>query len=290
MKKIVPFLFALFVLTGCSSVFERGPIAYDGYEESYSGGYAAESMPVMMDQSSKMMLSADSTSYDASVIDRKLIKTGDLSLHVESVNQATADISTVVTAKEGMVISSNITRGENSYSGYMNVRVPAAEFEITMALLKELAIYVDSENSNSSDVTEYYMDIEARLKNKQAEEAQYLEIMKQASTVTDTLAVTQALNDVRYEIESLQAQIKSYDTQIDYSNIYISLSEDESAAATSETWSPSSTLHGAQSDFVVFLQGAADLLIYAGIFGGPLLLLLLLVWIVRRSMNRKARK
>jgi hypothetical protein len=139
-------------------------------------------------------------------------------------------------------------------------------------------------------ICEYYMDMEARLTNKQAEEAQYLEIMKQASTVTDTLAVTQALNNVQYEIESLQAQIKSYDTQIDYSNIYISLSEDESAAATSETWSPSSTLHGAQSDFVVFLQGAADLLIYAGIFGGPLLLLILLVWIVRRSMNRKARK
>lgn len=292
MKKLVPFLFALVLLTGCSSIFERGPIAYDssGYgggsmQESFTTGVMPEAYP-----SEKMYLSADSTSYDASITDRKLIKTGDLSLHVESVNQSTADITTVVTEKKGMVISSTVTRGDKSYSGYMSVRVPAIEFDATMSLLKELALYVESENSNASDVTEYYTDLEARLKNKQAEEAQYLEIMKQADTVTDTLAVTQALNDVQYEIESLQAQIKNYDTQIDYSTIYISLSEDESVAATAETWSPASTFHGAQSDFVVFLQSAVDFLIYAAIFGGPVLLLILLVWIVRRSLSRKGRR
>lgn len=254
-------------------------------QDSFTTGAMPEAYP-----SEKMYLSADSTSYDASITDRKLIKTGDLSLHVESVNQSTADITTVVTEKKGMVISSTVTRGDKSYSGYMSVRVPATEFDATMSSLKTLARYVESENSNVSDVTEYYTDLEARLKNKQAEEAQYLEIMKQADTVTDTLAVTQALNDVQYEIESLQAQIKNYDTQIDYSTIYISLSEDESVAATAETWSPSSTFHGAQSDFVVFLQGAVDLLIYAVIFGGPVLLLILLVWIVRRSLNRKGRR
>lgn len=221
--------------------------------------------------------------------DRKLIKTGDLSLHVKSVNTAVTDITNVVTQEAGMVISSNVIRGETSYSGYMNVRVPANKFEETMTGLKALAVYVESEDSNSSDVTEYYTDLETRLTNKQAEEQQYLAILKQADNVTDTLAVTQALNDVQYEIESLQAQIKSYDTQIDYSNIYINLSEDESVTTTSETWSPSSTLHGAQSDFVGFMQSVVDALIYAVIFGWPVLVILVIVKIVRRR-SKKARK
>jgi hypothetical protein len=101
--------------------------------------------------------------------------------------------------------------------------------------------------------------------------------------VTDTLAVTQALNDVQYEIESLQAQIQSYDNQIDYSNIYLSLSEDESAEATAETWSPTSTVHEAQSDFVALMQGVVDLVIYAVVLGWPVLVILVLVWLVKRS-------
>jgi glycine cleavage system regulatory protein/uncharacterized protein YceK len=282
MKKLAPLFLSLLLLTGCGSIFERSVSYYGDEMPAYTESYSmAEDMSVggakMMDSSGSMM------APDLSVTDRKLIMTGNLSLHVADVRTTVTDISTATTGMNGMVISSNVTRGDKSYSAYMNVRVPADQFEAAMAAFKEEAIYVESEDSNSSDVTEYYMDLETRLKNKQAEEAQYLEILKKASTVTDTLAVTQALNDVQYEIESLQAQIQSYDNQIDYSNIYLSLSEDESAEATAETWSPTSTVHEAQSDFVALMQGVVDLVIYAVVLGWPVLVILVLVWLVKRS-------
>ncbi len=282
MKKLAPLFLSLLLLTGCGSIFERSVSYYDDEMPAYTESYSmAEDMSVggakMMDFSGSMM------APDLSVTDRKLIMTGNLSLHVADVRTTVTEISTATTGMNGMVISSNVTRGDKSYSAYMNVRVPADQFVVAMAAFKELAIYVESEDSNSSDVTEYYMDLETRLKNKQAEEAQYLEILKKASTVTDTLAVTQALNDVQYEIESLQAQIQSYDNQIDYSNIYLSLSEDESAEATAEMWSPTSTVHEAQSDFVALMQGVVDLVIYAVVLGWPVLVILVLVWLVKRS-------
>lgn len=218
--------------------------------------------------------------------DRKLIKTGSLSLHVESVQEAIPSITSYVESIEGNVDSSNLVRGSNSYSATMSLRVPSDQFDAAMTTLKEQALYVESEYTNASDVTEYYTDLETRLTNKQAEEEQYLEILNRATTVTDVLSVTQYLSNVRYEIEYLQAQINSYDGQIDYSTVSVYLTEDESVSAVAGTWKPGSTVNTALSDFVVFLQGAVDAVIYLVIFGWPFLLIGLGV----RSFLKRRRK
>lgn len=256
-------------------------------EQSSGYGYAP-----MMDEvayessydSTKFMMGADAILVSDE--DRQIIQTGELNLHVESVQDAVVAITTFVESKGGTVSNSNVTRGTNSYSGYMTLRVPSAEFDATVAGLKEMAVYVASEYINADDVTEYYTDLQTRLSNKQAEEAQYLEILDQTATVTETLAVTQALSNVRYEIESLQGQLKYYDSQVDDSTISIYLSEDESVSTVSETWKPVSTLKGALSDWVVFLQGAADAVVYLVIFGWPLLIV---AWGVR-AWHRRSKK
>lgn len=238
----------------------------------YTGPYPESESAYGMD-GGKMMLDTSDNISAVPGEDRKIIKTGSLSLHMESVQDALPDITAYVEGLGGNVNSSNLMRGENSYSASMTVRVPSDQFDAAMSALKEKAVYVESEYTNASDVTEYYTDLETRLSNKQAEEKQYLEILTSATSVTDVLSVTQYLSSVRYEIESLQAQIKSYDTQIDASTIDLYLTEDESVSAVSETWKPASTVRTALSDFVVFLQGAVDAAIYLVIFGWPLLLL-----------------
>lgn len=275
------------VLSACSPFrsMSGNSYDYDDYESS-SSVYYPESEG-MMGGDKYMFDSADNISVasptSVTVEDRKIIKTGSLSLHVESVQDMVPVITALVEGIGGNVDSSNITRGYNSYSANLTVRVPSDQFDSTMTSLKEQAVYVDSEYTNASDVTEYYTDLETRLSNKQAEEAQYLEILKQATTVTDILSVTQYLSNVRYEIESLQGQLKSYDNQIDKSTITLYLSEDESVSAVSQTWKPLSTLRQAASDWVVFLQSGVDGVIYLVIFGWPLLIV---AWGVRRWLRR----
>ncbi len=279
------------LLSACSPFRSMSGSSYDYDDyESTSSGYYPESEGMMGGDKymadSTYDLAAPSTSTTVTE-DRKIIKTGSLNLHVESVQEAMPVITKLVEDAGGNVDSSNITRGYNSYSANMTVRVPSDQFDASMTAFKEQAVYVESEYTNASDVTEYYTDLETRLSNKQAEETQYLEILKKAETVTDILSVTQYLSNVRYEIESLQGQINSYDSQIDRSTITLYLGEDESVSAVSETWKPLSTLREAASDWIVFLQGGVDGLIYLVIFGWPLLVV---AWAVRRWLrrNRKA--
>lgn len=256
---------------------ESGSYGYaDEYAMMDSEEYVADSM-----MSSRTVLSE--SSYSPEQEDRKMIYTANLTLHVEDVRDSGAEIKTFVEGLGGNVTDSSITRGDNSYTGWFTVRVPVDQFDTAISGLKEMAIYVESEYSNAQDVTEYYTDLESRLSNKQAEEAQYLEILERAETVEDILAVTQYLSSVRYEIESLQGQLKYYDSQIDYSTITVYLNEDESVSAVTETWKPVSTLRSAFSDWVVFLQGAVDGVIYLVIFAWPLLIL---AWGVRKWLRR----
>lgn len=288
MKKLSILLLALFLLSGCS-VFRGADVSSPeyGYDTTTgSSGYYEEEYYAMDSDSVKMV---DDSGYVEGV-EQKVIKTGTLALHMESVQEGVELIKTKVTEWGGDVTNSNVTRYDNSYYGSMTVRVPSEQFDAAMSGLKELAVYVDSEYTNADNITEAYMDLEARLSNLKEEEQQYLAILDKAVTVEEILQVTDYLSTVRYEIESAEGQLKYYDTNVDYSTITLTLTEDESVAAVQETWRPLSTFRDAMSEWVVFLQGVVDSAIYLAIFGWPVLVLLLVVLIWRRRHHAKRRK
>ncbi len=286
MKRILLFGFFISSLLFSACSFSRGDLhaMMPGDFDLSMPMDTASSQEAVYGEETKLSFMADTeAAYTPESVDRKIIYTASLSLHVEEVREAGEAIQVLVEGMGGNVTDSNITRGSNSYTGWFTLRVPVDQFQLAMTELKALSVYVDSEYSNAQDVTEYYMDLETRLTNKQAEEAQYLEILTRAQTVTEILSVTAYLSDVRYEIESIQGQINYYDSQTDYSTITVYLSEDESVSAVSETWKPVSTFRGAISDWVIFLQGAADLVIYLVIFGWPFLIL---AWGIRAFFRR----
>lgn len=285
MKKISILLLALFLLSGCSAFRSAEVSAPEyGYDTTTgSSGYYEEEYYAM---DSDSITKTDDSGYVEGV-EQKVIKTGTLALHMESVQDGVDLIKNKVTELGGDVTNSNITRYDNSYYGSMTVRVPSDQFDAAMAALKELAVYVDSEYTNADNITEAYMDLEARLNNLKEEEAQYLAILDKAVTVEEILQVTDYLSEVRYEIESAEGQLKYYDTNVDYSTITLTLTEDESVAAVKETWRPLSTFREALSEWVIFLQSLADSGIYLAIFGWPVLVLLLVVLIWRRRHGKK---
>lgn len=60
-----------------------------------------------------------------------------------------------------------------------------------------MAVKVNSEKTDAQDVTKQYVDLEARIRNLRAQEAQYLEIMRSAKKVQDMLDVSEKLSEVR---------------------------------------------------------------------------------------------
>ena len=235
-----------------------------------------------MDQDNLMAASEESMDLSVEVQDSKIIKTGQLTLHVENVKEMMDELPELLKAWDGQVLNSNIFRGENSYTSNATVRVASDQFELAMLGLKEAALYTDYESVNSDDVTEVYMDTQSRLANAQALEKQYLEILNRAGSMTEVLDVTRSLADVRAQIESMQNQIKYYDTRVAYSTIDLSYSEDALVSTVREGWAPVSTVHSALSDWVVFLQKGTDAVIYLLVFAWPLLILGAVVWLWKR--------
>lgn len=241
--------------------------------EQTDGGYTGE----------KLMASYAVDSLSVENSSTFVIKTASLTLHVDDVRKKAEEIKTYTEGSGGYIGDSSISKGDSSYSGSMTLRIPSDKFEGAMSHLQELAVYVVSTYTNANDVTELYSDLDAKIGNRKALEQQYLDILKKATDVDTIASITKALADARSEIETFEIEKKSYDNQINYSTISVYLEEDASPAGASETWNPKTTYKQAVSDWVVFLQAAADKIIYAGIYGWPLLLLYILYRIIRRK-------
>ncbi len=207
------------------------------FETGSAGGSVSASAPMMDAYYTKTY--ADGSAYPvpspippmmggdtAATATPRIIKTGSLTLEVKSSRESAQKVSDIAVAQGGFVESSNVVENnDGTVSAYATIRVPETKFEATLASLRGLALRVSSESVNGQDVTEQYTDLQARLTNAQAQEAQYLDILKKANTVTDILAVQQYLSQVRYEIESYQGQIKSLSNQTTYSTISVVLTE-----------------------------------------------------------------
>jgi len=188
---------------------------------------------------------------------RKIIRNASLDLLVNNVSQSIDRIGSIVTGVGGFVEKSTQTNS-GGHSASVTVRVPAARLDQVITQIKGLATTVDRESVEARDVTREYIDLDARLRNAQAEEAQYLQILKRATTIKDTLDVTEKLADVRGRIEQMQGEMKFLTAQIDMSTLEISLRAEADAAVAGIYWRPLRQAKIAVSEMVAGLADWAD--------------------------------
>jgi len=179
---------------------------------------------------------ASSGNPDA-LTDRKIVRNGSLELLVNDVGQSITKIGSLVSGAGGYIEKSTQSNS-GGHSANLTVRVPAARLDQVMAEVKGLATTLDREGVEARDVTREYIDLDARLRNSQAEEAQYLLILKRATTIKDTLEVTEKLSDVRGRIEQMQGEMKFLTAQIEMSSLEISLRAESEAAVAGIHWRP----------------------------------------------------
>jgi len=285
-------LFAL-LLSACSNPL-ASKLGGDTYApapfyDDYDGGYYEESAMVAMDFAEGESYGFDDRTQTTEV-EQKIIKSGSLDLHVDDVRESVDAIEDAISEWGGAVLYLNVSRGSSSYYADIQVRIPAEGFDSAMDELQDLALYVNSEWTNADDVTDAYLDLEARLNNTYAEESAYLDLMDRAGSITEILEVTRALADVRSDIEYMESQLDYYDTRVAFSTIDLYLTEDESVSAVTEKWRPGSTVSDAFGDWLVFLQGLLDAAIYLAIFGWPFALIAWGAWKWIGPKKKKGKK
>jgi hypothetical protein len=229
------------------------------------------------------------TEDTSSTEDRMIVRTGDMSLVVEEVTQACDDIAQLAVFLGGYVVSSQISGEEEEMRGWISFRVPDEKFDQALAELRDLAVRVESESTSSEDVTEEYIDLQARLGNAEATEQQYLALLEKATDVEDILSVYERLSQVRQEIEQIKGRMQYLERTTSTSLISVSLEPEVTAKPLVHVgWSALEVLKSAARGIVVLGQClgtiAIWLLIFIPVWGT---ILGIILWRHRRKKTKK---
>ena len=202
------------------------------------GGNNEKSLTANIPEAQKISLQQSEQSQNVPVTtDRKIIRNAELNLEADSPETVEQKITSIAENKGGFVVeseqSSSDVRAKTKDVVTMTVRVPAVKFSEALDEIRGSASRIIVESIKGQDVTEEFIDIEARLKAKKALEEQFLEIMKRSNTVEDALNVQRELADVRSEIEQIEGRKRFLENQASLSTIKIRIQTPAAISASS---------------------------------------------------------
>ena len=199
--------------------------------------------------------------------ERMIVRTGDMSLVVEDVVEARDEITQLAIRFDGYVVSSHISGEEQDRTGWISIRVPDDKFDQALAELRNLAVRVTSESTDSRDVTEEYVDLQSRLRNAEATENQYLALLEKAEDVDDILKIYEKLSQVRRDIEQIQGRMQYLERTSSMSLISIYLKPVATANPLVRAgWNALEILKSAVRGLVIFGQWLGVTVIWLIIF------------------------
>ena len=271
MKKLIIglVLAALLLVPAAACAGEAGENWDNGDSDSdWYGGDGVPPPAVVMEDSGGQ---ADSNGTPPpTVIDtaeRMIVRTGEMDLVVENITQTVEDITQMSLAFGGYVVSSYVRGEEEEMRGWITFRVPDDKFETALEQLRDMAVRVESEQTYSQDVTEEYIDLQARLANAEATEQQYLALLDKAEEIEDILDIYNYLNRIRSEIEQLKGRIQYLEQTTSTSLISVSLDpETTDKPLVRVGWSALEVLKAAARGLVTLGQVLGTIAIWLLIF------------------------
>ena len=170
--------------------------------------------------------------------------------------------------------------------------MPSERLDRAREEIRQIALRVEREQMSTEDVTDQYVDLEARLRTLNATEAELRELLaesrERARKVDDVMAIYRELTGVRTQIEQIQGQLNALQNLVGLSTIQVSLAPDAAGKPiVAEGWRPGDTVRNAFSSLVAFLQWLLNLLIVLLIVGVPVALVILIpILLVRKAWKR----
>jgi len=248
-----------------------------------------------------------SGSYDASAPpsdpERMVIKNANLSIVVPDPNVSMEHINKLAEEMGGFVVSAvlsqtSLENGKEVPRASITIRVPAERFDEAIKRIRsESEQDPQNETINSQDITSEYTDLESRLRNLEAAEAQLTEIMGSATKTEDVLSVYNELVRVREQIEVIKGQMKYYEQSVALSSISTELVANEAVQPiTIGGWQPGGVVRRAIQTLIDTLQGLVTVVIWLVLWLLPVLLALfiifglpviLIIWGIRTWRRRR---
>jgi Domain of unknown function (DUF4349) len=217
MKNFIYCLVFLFLIIGCKQSEESASdtkIMSVKLPESDTVAEAVEApREVTLDQSAEPQKQES--------IEPKIIKEGNLRFETSDLEPTYQKI--IVAAKKQKATIQNDVEGKDYQSVFRNivVRVPSQNFDAFIKEISNGVTYFDRKEISSKDVTEEYIDIDARLKAKKILEIRYFELLKKANKVSEMIEIETQLASIREEIDAKEGQLRYMKSRISMSTISI---------------------------------------------------------------------
>ncbi len=230
------------------------------------------------------------------VEERLIIRMGDLSLLVEDTEESLGKIEALALELGGFVINSNSWKVNEALHATIAIRVPAESFEEARRRIKEGALEVQSENTSAQDVTEEYVDLEARLTYLEETEGELRELLRSAQErgekAEGILAIYRELSNIGIQVEQAKGRMQYLERSAAMSALTVNLTPKEEVQVVEPGWDWLRTIRESLHDLVKALQLLADIATRLIITILPILIIIalpfaLLAWLVAWLWRRR---
>jgi hypothetical protein len=296
---IVPLLAVL--LAACATA-QSAPTATGAAEVSRGSGGLAVGAPAPVPAATAAPVKADAAQANAvpGTIpvpqafdpDRALILTANVSLKAKDPWSVSDRVQQIAIAVGGDVLSLAQSGTGDQRSATLTLRVPQARFTDALRQIRDISdVEVLASNVDGKDVTDQFVDLQARLAAKKAEEQRYFALLARADKIEDILRIDAVLAQVRTQIEQLTAQVNSIKARTTYSTITVQVSPVGPAPVPTpdpKAYDPAKTVERAVAALASLLRYLTDAAIWTLVFGWIPLVLFGLVVLVSRTRARMA--
>ena len=221
--------------------------------------------------------------YSKGLSESRVQINGNLSLEVQNVSTALEQIKAVVIQYGGKITSSD---SGDSFSRYANVSalIPRESLYELIDAVKDISAKVTNENISSNDVTEEFVDVEAKLNVMKQTELRFISLLSETTNIEEVMIVERELMRLRGEIDSLEGRLQYLSRTTDNSVLNIYMVEEISIAGSG--WSFFDSLDKSVRSLVSFSKHVANFLIGVIVFS-PILIVALVVVLLIYKYGKK---
>lgn len=217
--------------------------------------------------------------------DQKVIKTARLSFETKDPEVTHQRIIQLTKDNEGFIQSDNSGKSYGRINKSLIIRVPAENFQKMINGISQGVEYFDQKDISRKDVTEEFVDLQARLKAKRELESRYFELLKQANNVKEMLEIERELSKIREEIEAREGRLQYLQNKVSLGTIYVDFYKTTEIKSATASYGQKMTnaLKGGWNGISVFFLGI--------LYIWPLLLLIMIIaFLIRRYFKRQKSK
>lgn len=263
-----------------------------GAERSYGqnlesvreGGYAYSPEPSLSASAPRAAAKSGATLAEE---DRKITTTANINTKVEQGEFLPAEqkLKSISSATNSLILQENVRRfGEDKkayYTGTYTIKVESSKLDAVTAQLKEIGV-VESFIERKDDITESYQKLEIEIATEKQRLTRYQKILDDAKIVEDKIKLNDYIFAQERRIQYLEDSLKNADKQVDYSTIYVQITEKEPAFADIK-W-----IDG--SELLVGLVNNTAAVIYLVVVLFPYAIATILIWLAIRWVRGKSSK